>query len=209
MGVGGARILVFDCEHLTDEGSPSRFWCGPDDPDPVLVQIGAVRLSLVPPFDLQDMFDCIVRPAGRAGPAMPSAFFARLTGIDAARVAAEGRELGQALADFAAFAGPDPIYSWGKDEITSIAPSCFVAGIVSPLPASRFGNAAALVAAAGEPLEVVHRLRSHTICSHFGLADGGRAHDGLSDARGVARALQHLLRTGRLSPASVAADRGA
>jgi hypothetical protein len=42
-------VVVFDCEHLTNEASPSRFWCGPDDPDPLLVRIGAVRPSLTPP----------------------------------------------------------------------------------------------------------------------------------------------------------------
>lgn len=155
------------------------------------------------------VFDCMVRPMGRARPVLPSAFLARLTGIDAARVAAEGRDRGRALAEFAAFAGPDPSFSRGKDEITSIAPSCLVAGLVSPLPAIRFGNAAAPVVAAGEPPEVVHRLRSHTICRHFGLAGDGRDRDGLCDAPGVGRALQHLLRTARLRPGWFDRDRGA
>ena len=202
-------VVVFDCEHLTNETSPSRFWCGPDDPDPLLVQIGAIRLSLEPPYDLGEGFDCIVTPEGRDGPVMPSAFFARLTGIDAGRVQSEGAPLAEALARFAAFAGQDPIYSWGKDEITSIAPSCFVAGIISPLPAERFGNAAALVVESGEPLEVVHGLRSHTLPRHFGLAPEDGAHDGLADARGVARVLQHLLRHGRLTPAAFDLHRGA
>lgn len=82
-------VVVFDCEHLTGETSPSRFWCGPDDPDPLLVQIGAVRLSLEPPFGLGESFDCIVAPVGRDGPVAPSPFFTRLTGIDADRIAQE------------------------------------------------------------------------------------------------------------------------
>lgn len=204
-----ASVVVFDCENLTNETSPGRFWCGPDDPDPLLVQIGALRLSLVPPFDLGDSFDGIVTPVGRDGPVAPSPFFTRLTGIDAARIAREGRPLVRALADLAAFAGDDALWSWGKDEITSIAPACFVAGIVSPLPAARFGNAAALLVAAGEPLETVHRLRSHTLPQHFGLPAEEAAHDGLADARGVARVLQHLLRAGRLDPAAFGSGHGA
>lgn len=193
-------VVVFDCEHLTGETSPSRFWCGPDDPDPLLVQIGAVRLWLVPPFALGDSFDCIVVPIGRNGPVAPSPFFTRLTGIDADRIAQEGRPLDQGLADFADFVGEDAIWSWGKDEITSLAPACFVAGLVSPLPAARFGNAAALLLKAGEPLSTIHGLRSHTLLAHFGLPPEPRAHDGLNDARAVARVLSHLLAAGRLHP---------
>jgi hypothetical protein len=200
MGLAVDSVVVFDCEHLTDETSPSRFWCGPDDPDPLLVQIGAVRLSLTPPFALGDSFDCIVAPVGRAGPIAPSQFFTRLTGIDAARIAREGRPLCRALEDFAAFAGGDAIWSWGKDEITSLAPSCFVAGMVSPLPAACFGNAAALLVKAGVPLATVHGLRSHTIAAHFGMPPEPRAHDGLADARAVARVLGHLMAEGRLTP---------
>jgi DNA polymerase III epsilon subunit-like protein len=193
-------VVVFDCEHLTGETSPNRFWCGPDDPDPLLVQIGAVRLSLSPPFALGDSFDCIVEPLGRDGPVEPSPFFTRLTGIDAGRIAREGRPLHRALDAFAAFVQGDAIWSWGKDEITSIAPACFVAGLVSPLPAARFGNAAALVVKAGEALATVHGLRSHTLAAHFGLPPEPHAHDGLADARAVARVLGHLLADGRLRP---------
>jgi DNA polymerase III epsilon subunit-like protein len=198
------EVVVFDCEHLTNETSPSRFWCGPDDPDPLLVQIGAVRLSLEAPFALGESFDCIVAPVGRDGPLTPSDFFTRLTGIDAARIAREGLPLAEALERFAAFAGDAPLWSWGKDEITSIAPACFVAGIVSPIPAGRFGNAAALLLAAEVPLETIHGLRSHRIAAHFGLPPEPQAHDGLADARAVARVLAHLLAEGRLAASDVA-----
>jgi hypothetical protein len=146
------HVTVFDCEHLTNETSPRRFWCGPDDPDPLLVQIGAVRLSLEPPYGLGETFDCIVTPVGRNGPVAPSEFFTRLTGIDEARITAEGVPLAEALERFAAFVGDRPILSWGKDEITSLAPSCFVAGLVCPIPVEQFRNAAALLLSAGVPL---------------------------------------------------------
>jgi hypothetical protein len=199
-----ADVTVFDCEHLTNQTSPRRFWCGPDDPDPLLVQIGAVRLSLDPPFDLGETFDCIVRPVGRDGPVSPSEFFTRLTDIDAVRIAREGVTLTEALDAFAAFAGDAPILSWGKDEITSIAPACFVAGVVCPIPVQRFRNAAALLLKAGVPLETVHGLRSHTLPAHFDLSPEPRGHDGVADARGVARVLAYLLSEGRLSTADFA-----
>ena len=197
-------VTVFDCEHLTNETSPRRFWCGPDDPDPLLVQIGAVRLSLEPPFALGETFDCIARPVGRDGPVAPSTFFTRLTGIDAERIAREGVALTEALRRFGAFVGSAPIYSWGKDEITSIAPACFVAGVVCPIPVARFGNAAALLLKAGVPLETVHGLRSNTLPAHFGLEPEPKGHDGVADARGVARVLSHLLSEGRLAAADFA-----
>lgn len=197
--------VIFDCEHLTDAGAPTRFWCGPQDPDPLLVQIGALRLSLQPPFDIGETFECLVKPVGRDGPAPLPAFFTRLTALGQDRVEREGVPLGAALASFAAFAGTDPLWSWGKDEITSLAPACFIAGIACPIPAARFGNAAVLLLAAGEPLETVHGLRSNTLPGHFGLPPEEIAHDGLADARGVARVLQHLLRGGRLRPEALTA----
>lgn len=193
------HVVVFDCEHLTERGAPGRFWCGPDDPDPLLVQIGAVRLSLAGDFPLEATFERLVEPVGRTGPVPLPAFFTQLTGITQERLSEEARPLADALDDFAAFCGSAPIFSWGKDEITSLAPACFVAGLVCPLPATRFHNAAGLLRASGEPLETVHGLRSHTIAAHFGLAPE-KAHDGLGDARAVARVLQHLLRGGALTP---------
>jgi hypothetical protein len=202
---GMREIVVFDCEHLTDETSPQRFWCGPWDPDPLLVQIGAVRLALEAPFPLGDTFDCIVRPIGRDGPVAPPAFFTRLTGIDADRIARDGMGLTEALRAFADFVGDAPIYSWGKDEITSIAPACFVEGVVCPIPVARFRNAAALLLKAGVPAETVSRLRSHTLPAHFGLHPEPRGHDGVADARGVARVLSFLLSEGLLAPSDVTA----
>jgi len=75
-----------------------------------------------------------------------------------------------------------------------------VQGKQSPIPATQFRNAPPLLVKAGEPLDVVHQLRSNTICDHFGLAAPGPAHDAPADAAGVATALQHLLKVGRLSP---------
>ena len=199
-----AWVTVFDCEHLTNETSPRRFWCGPDDPDPLLVQIGAVRLMLDPPFSIEGAFDYIVEPVGRDGPVTPSPFFTRLTGIDADRIAREGVPLADALDVFADFAESAPIYRWGKDEITSIAPACFVSGVPCPIPVKQFRNAAALLLKAGIPLETVGELRSHTLPAHFGLEPEPRGHDGVADARGVARVLSFLLSEGQLSPFDVA-----
>lgn len=201
-----ASIVVYDCEFLTAPGAPQRFWCGPTDPDPLTVQIGAVRLGLAPPFALSDPVSWLVLPVDRDGRRVAlDPLVTRLTGIDEAALDAAGLPLAAALEALAEFAGDDTLFAWGKDELLSLAASLFVQGIVSPLPAARFRSAVPLLVAAGEPVAVVEGLRSHTICAHFGLPQPGRAHDAAGDAQAVASVLQQLLASGRLGALDVAA----
>lgn len=203
--------VIWDVEFLTDAGAPQRFWCGPRDPDPVLVQIGAVRLGLEGDFALGETFGRVVVPRDRAGAVWPlSPLFTRLTGIDDARVANEGAELEPALTALAGFAGTDTIWAWGNDEIFAVGISCYLAGVVPPLAATRFGNATRLLVKSGVPEDEVVTLRSNTLCAHFGIDDGGaQAHDALGDAQSVAFVLQHFLRRGALSADDFARDRRA
>ena len=200
------RAIIWDSEFLTDYGAPQRFWCGPDDPDPTLVQLGAVAVDLQRPFALGDRFSQIVQPVDRSGhPVTPTAAFIKLTGIDADRIAADGVPLDTALSLFDAFCGETPIWSWGKDEFHAIAISCYVSGIPTPMAATRFGNAVKLLLRAGVPPEDLVKLRSNTMLAYFDLPDQGeQGHDALGDAQSVARVLQHLLRAGRLTPADFA-----
>ncbi|MBV2358837.1 exonuclease [Thalassococcus sp. CAU 1522] len=194
--------IVYDCEFLTATGAPRRFWCGPLDPDPVVFQIGAVRIGLSAPFPELERFSVVIAPRDRFGaPVTLDPLAERLTGVTNARVAAEGLPLDRALGSFSVFAGDDALWSWGKDEFNMIAISCYVAGIAPPLPAARFGNAAALLHAAGVALDDIHRLRSNTLPDHFGLTvPDARGHDALGDARMVAVVLRHLMDRGRLHP---------
>lgn len=194
--------VIYDCEFATAPSAPQRFWCGPLDPDPIVFQIGAVRLSLEPPFEALDWFEVLIRPRDRNGALMQlHPLNARLTGVSAERLAQEGTDLADALQRLSDFAAGDVMWAWGKDEFNMVAISCYVAGIAPPIPAGRFGNAPKLFLAAGEPLEVVHGLRSNTMLEHFGLTLGGaRGHDALGDARMVAEVLRHLMHAGRLDP---------
>lgn len=192
--------VIWDAEFLTAPGAPRRFWCGPDDPDPVLVQIGAVRLGLTADFAIGESLSCVVVPRDRKGDRYPiSGFFAELTGISARRVAEEGVELAEGLARLNAFAAGAPMWAWGTDELNAIAVSCYLAGLAPPIPATRFGNATRLLAVAGVPRDEIHGLRSDRLAGHFGLSHHeARAHDARSDAMSTALALQYLLREGRL-----------
>lgn len=193
--------ILYDVEFLTLEDSASRFWCGPHDPDPVIAQIGAVKLGLTGAFDVIDTFRAYVTPPGRGGTAQQmDPFFTRLTGITEAQIAAQGQPLAEALAALDAFSGGARLWSWGKDEFNMVAISCYVAGIAPPIPIERFGNAAALVLKAGMPYGDVKRTRRNMLAAYFGLKiEGLRAHDGLDDALSLAHAMRHLLTEGRLT----------
>lgn len=192
--------ILFDCEFLCAEGSQRRFWCGADDPDPVVAQIGAVRLSLDEDFEILATLRLYVRPLDRSGAAWRlNPFFTRLTGISEEVLAADGQSLGQALNELERFSEAGQFWSWGKDELNMIAISCYIEGITPPIPAQRFSNAVDLMLKAGMPKEDVVKTPSNALSAYFGLNHAKlRAHDAVDDALSLAYALQHLLREGRL-----------
>ncbi len=197
-----ASVTIYDCEFLTAPGAPMRFWCGPHDPDPLCVQIGAVRLSLDAPFAVSDPAGWYVIPQDRDGDVVPvDPLLTRLTGIDDAILSEEGIPIVDALAALDAFSQGGPLLSWGTDDVLTFSTSLFVQGLLSPIPAARFRNAVPLLLTAGEALEDVLKLRSNTICDHFGLDAPGAAHDARADAASVALVLRHLLSQNRLSAA--------
>lgn len=193
-------LIVYDCEFLTAPGAPQRFWCGPTDPDPVIAQIGAVKLSLCGAFDITQTLSRLVRPVARDGSQAPlDPLFTRLTGITEEGIRARGVSLQSALQELDVFSEGQRLWSWGKDEFNLIAISCYVAGIAPPLPVTRFGNACDLLLRAGMPQEDIHKARSNTLSQYFDLSHPPlTAHDARDDALCVAYTLQHLLREGRL-----------
>ncbi len=199
------HTIVLDTEFLTNEDSFRRFWMGPHDPDPIVAQIGAIRLGLSGGFPLGATFSKLVQTVDRFGqPIALDPAFTRLTGITQSAVDTDGLPLGPALAAFDAFTGGANIWSWGKDELHLMAISPWIAGIPAPIPPQRFGNACSLLLRAGVSLDEVKTLRSHTLCAHFNLpSPEGTAHNALFDARSVATVLQHLLATQRLTPADL------
>ncbi|MEM9716853.1 MAG: exonuclease [Pseudomonadota bacterium] len=195
------HCFIFDCEFLTAEGSPSRFWCGPKDPDPIVVQIGIVKLSLELGFDIEDRLQLFIEPIGRNGQRVAlDPFFTRLTGITEEMLDAEGQSLDGAFVAVKDFIGSEKLWSWGKDELNLVAISCYIQGISPALPAHRFGNACDLFLKAGMPYDDLKKTRSNMLADYYGIERPElKGHDALDDALSVSYALQHVLREGLLT----------
>ncbi|MGG7578539.1 exonuclease domain-containing protein [Rhizobium sp. YTUHZ045] len=194
--------IIFDCEFLCVEGSQRRFWCAAHDPDPVIAQIGAVKLGLEGEYPILDTHKSYIKAVDRFGRRYPlDPYFTNLTDITEQDIDAHGVALQEALAAVDSFSGGARFWSWGKDEMNLVAISCYVAGIQPPIPAGRFDNAVKLLLAAGMPIEDLARTPSNRLADYYGVDHPPlRAHDGLDDALSVTYVLQHLMRIGKLQP---------
>ncbi|ATI40665.1 exonuclease [Pacificitalea manganoxidans] len=200
------HTVIYDCEFLTAEGAPHRFWCGPHDPDPVIAQIGLVKVGLSDTFPILDTLRCHVIPRGRDGARVSlDPLFIRLTGIEEDTITEDGLPLADALAKADDFAQGARLWSWGKDEFNMVAISCYVEGIAPPIPVTRFGNAAGLLLRAGMPYEDIKKTPSNRLSAYYGLDHPElRGHDALDDALSVAHVMRHLLAKGALTGADFA-----
>ncbi len=194
--------IVFDCEFLVTENAQRRFWCGPYDPDPVIAQIGAVKLGLEQDFPVLGKMKTHVIPMDRHGNVYElDPFFTELTGITEEVISMEGVTLENALGELDKFSGSSKLWSWGKDELNMIAISCYVSNIKPVIPATRFGNACNVLLQVGMPYEDIKKTRSNHLAGYYGLKQETlRAHDALDDALSVSIVLQHLLKNGSLDP---------
>lgn len=194
--------IIFDCEFLCLEGSQRRFWCAAHDPDPVIAEIGAVKLRLEGDFPILGTYKAYVRPMDRFGNQYAlDPFFTILTGITEENIKAEGVSLQDALTDVDSFSDGARFWSWGKDELNMVAISCYVAGIQPPIPANRFDNAVKLLLAAGMPIEDLAKTPSNKLADYYGVDHAPLlGHDALDDALSVSYTLQHLMKAGKLQP---------
>ena len=192
--------IIFDCEFLCLEGSQRRFWCAAHDPDPVIAEIGAVKLGLEGDFPILGTYKAYVRPIDRFGNQYAlDPFFTTLTGITEENIEAEGVALQDALAGVDGFSDGARFWSWGKDELNMVAISCYVAGIHPPIPAHRFDNAVKLLIAAGMPIEDLAKTPSNKLADYYGVEHPLlKGHDALDDALSVTYTLQHLMKAGKL-----------
>ncbi len=194
--------IIFDCEFLCLEGSQRRSWCAAHDPDPVVAQVGAVKLGLEGDFAILDRYKAYIRPIDRFGEQYAlDPFFTALTGVTEENIEAEGISLQDAIAGLDRFSDGARLWSWGKDELNMMAISCYVAGIQPSIPAHRFDNAVKLLLAAGMPIEDLAKTPSDKLSDYYGVQHPPlRGHDALDDALSISYTLQHLMRAGNLQP---------
>jgi hypothetical protein len=194
--------IIFDCEFLCLEGSQRRFWCAADDPDPVIAQIGAVKLGLEGDYPLLETYKAYVRPIDRFGNRYTlDPFFTQLTGVTEENIESDGIALADALAGIDRFSDGARFWSWGKDELNMVAISCYIAGVQPSIPAHRFDNAVKLLIAAGMPIEDLARTPSNKLADYYGVRHPPlQGHDALDDALSVAYTLQYLMRAEKLQP---------
>jgi len=198
-------VILFDCEFMTQAGALGRVWFGADDPDPQVVQIGAVKLAVRPKVEIADTLRLHVVPRSRMGGRLAlDPYFTELTGVTEEMVDAEGLALHEAWARLAHFAGSARFWAWGKDELYLMAVSGYVVGVAPTIPATRFGNLRQLALRAGMPPADVAATGSGTFGDYFGVgAPGARRHDALDDAMSLALGVQHLLWEDRLCAADL------
>jgi hypothetical protein len=194
--------IIIDCEFLCLEGSQRRFWCAAHDPDPVIAQIGAVKLGLESGFPILGSYKAYVQPIDRFGKRYAlDPFFTKLTGITEEVIEKEGVTLLDALSGVDRFSGGARFWSWGKDELNMVAISCYIAGIPAAIPAHRFDNAVKLLLAAGMPVEELAKTPSNKLADYYNVDHPSlQGHDALDDALSVSYTLQYLLRAGKLRP---------
>ena len=193
--------IVFDCEYLVVEDAQRRYWCGPFDPDPVIAQIGAVKLGLTDGFPILETKRIYVRPMDRHGDDYAiDPFFTQLTGITEDVIHTDGIPLGDALNELERFSEGAQFWSWGKDELNMMAISCYVANIAPVIPANRFDNACKLLLSAGMPYEDIKKTSSNRLAAYYNLKHPPlKGHDALDDALSIAYVLQYLLKNGKLA----------
>ncbi|CUX71433.1 MULTISPECIES: exonuclease [Agrobacterium] len=196
------KAIIFDCEFLCIEGSQRRFWCAAIDPDPIIAQVGAVKLGLEGDYPILETYKAYVLPIDRYGKRYPlDAYFTNLTRITEQNLECEGVTLKDALSGIERFSDGAQLWSWGKDELNMVAISCYVAGIQALIPAHRFDNAVKLLLAAGMPIEDLARTPSNKLADYYNVEHPPlQGHDALDDALSVSYTLQYLLKAGKLRP---------
>ena len=178
-----------------------RLWSGHGDPDPIVVQIGAVLLDLDDNASIIDQTKIYIKPADRNGvPCKLDPYFVRLTGITSDVLAREAVDLGMALKQFSTFSRGAGFWSWGKDELFALGISCFVRGITPPIDAARFGNLRSVLRRAGMSDADIKATNSGELAEFYGVGCASLTkHDAVDDTFSLARALRHLMKEGQLS----------
>lgn len=179
-----------------------RLWSGANDPDPVVVQIGAAIVDLNRNAEIIDEIDIYVEPLDRNGLSQPlDSYFTDLTGIDSDDIERRAVSLNVALTQLDQFSRGSNLWSWGKDELLAIAVSCFVQRVENSFEPTRFKNLKQVFLCAGCPENEINATSSGRLAGYIGVKTEGLVqHNALDDVRSLAYSLQKILHSGAVNP---------
>lgn len=195
------RVVVLDCEYLTKEGAMGRMLPGFDDPDPIVVQIGAVLLDIEKGAEIVDNIKLYIKPLDRDGATYQlDPYFTDLTGVSDDDLSKKGVDLATGLEQLDTFTRSADLWSWGKDELIALGVSGFLRGIAPPMAATRFGNLKYVLRRAGMSVDDIRATSSGESADFYGVGDTSLSkHDALDDALSLASPLRDLVENGSLS----------
>lgn len=192
--MSGHEIILYDTEYWTEDGAPKRNWNGPDDRPPLLVQIGGLKVKLEKGLPLTEEFSALVRPRDEFKKAVAlTPFFEKLTGISQECVDKEGKELADVISEFYTFTGERLMYSYGRDFLSTIVPSCFIQSVTNPFKPTQGRDIRQILRLAGMSVEDLKANTSGSLAKHFGIElENHWVHDARCDAYSILVTLRHL-----------------
>jgi inhibitor of KinA sporulation pathway (predicted exonuclease) len=177
------KIVVFDTEYTSWEGSQERAWSGPNEYREV-VQIGAVRVE-TEKFEELDAFDMYVRPMKNR---TLSDYFISLTGITQEIIDRDGVSFPEALEKFYSWSDGQNLFCFGSDGAV-LEENAGFHGIPFSLKRSRFFDIRDVFTERGIP---ARDFMSSTIPEAFGEKPSRRGHSAIGDARSIVDGLRLL-----------------
>lgn len=205
------EFIIYDTEYWTDEGVMARNWAGLNDHPPLLMQIGALKVSVEKGLPVREEFTLLVKPKDAFGNnVLVTPYFTKLTNITAEQVEKGGVLMDEAMTRFYEFTGERLMYSYGGDMRDCIVPSCFIQSVSCPFSARQERDVRHVLHRAGMSEEEMRQNTSGTLAAHFGIDIPGHwTHDALCDAGSILVTLRHLIEKGRLNPAWLTEEVGA
>ncbi len=186
-----AYAVVFDLEFTAWQGSMEQRWLRPGEFREV-VQIGALKVD-ARSFTSVGGFNMLAKP--RLNPVL-SDYFEELTGVTNAALAETGKDFVDVYRAFVAFAGGDPLFAFGRDDLV-LRDNIKLYGLSGVPELSAFTNVVPWLAANGIDPRGLHAC---DIARAAGAAFAGRRHDALDDARSVAAGIAALVARGAPNP---------
>lgn len=191
------ELIFYDTEFWTDEGVMARRWSGLSDHPPITMQIGAYKVRIVgEKVEIVDEFLAYLKPVDAYGQQLPvTDYFTSLTKITPDQIENVGMDIAQAMQKFSDFIGSSLCFSYGRDDLGTLAQTCYIANCPMPLQASQGRDFRRLLLKAGIAEKVIFAHTSGTIRSYFKLEDdeSRHVHDARDDAYSLYVSFKYLL----------------